>query len=231
MNCRWLTSILAVPLALALIAAPATWVAGQELPAQTDLDRYVNKPDPSYSWKVVSATKSDGVHEVVLDMISQTWLTPDQVDRPQWQHWVVLNYPEKLSSNVGFLMIGGGSNRDKAPSGSEGRVKQIAQATGAVVVELKNVPNQPLIFHNDGRPRSEDDLIGYTWDQFLKTGDFSGPSRHGQVGGGHGCRHDIGLEEGGRQTVDKLWWRRFQAGLDDLVDRAVVREWSVSCPL
>jgi PhoPQ-activated pathogenicity-related protein len=34
-----------------------------------------------------------------------------------------------------------------------------------------------LIFHNDGQPRVEDDLIGYTWDQFLKTGDPKWPAQ------------------------------------------------------
>jgi PhoPQ-activated pathogenicity-related protein len=33
------------------------------------------------------------------------------------------------------------------------------------------VPNQPLVFHGDGRPRKEDDLIGYGWNQFLESGD------------------------------------------------------------
>ncbi len=48
---------------------------------------------------------------------------------------------------------------------------QIARATGSLVAELRMVPNQPLVFHGDGKPRKEDDLIGYAWDQFLKTGD------------------------------------------------------------
>ncbi|MBB74813.1 MAG: hypothetical protein CMJ75_09900 [Planctomycetaceae bacterium] len=33
------------------------------------------------------------------------------------------------------------------------------------------IPNQPLIFHNDGVERSEDDLIAYAWDKYLKTED------------------------------------------------------------
>jgi PhoPQ-activated pathogenicity-related protein len=35
---------------------------------------------------------------------------------------------------------------------------------------LKQVPNQPLIFFDDGVERVEDDLIAYGWDQFLRGG-------------------------------------------------------------
>jgi PhoPQ-activated pathogenicity-related protein len=50
-------------------------------------------------------------------------------------------------------------------------------ATGSVVAELRMVPNQPIVFHGDGKGRSEDDLVAYTWDQYLKTGDETWPAR------------------------------------------------------
>jgi len=49
--------------------------------------------------------------------------------------------------------------------------------TRTVTAELRNVFNQPLVFHKDDRQRNEDDLIAYTWDQFLCTGDERWPAR------------------------------------------------------
>lgn len=42
-----------------------------------------------------------------------------------------------------------------------------------MVVELRQVPNQPLIFHGDGQERVEDDLIAYGWDKYLRGGDVN----------------------------------------------------------
>ena len=46
-------------------------------------------------------------------------------------------------------------------------------ATGSVVSELGQVPNQPLRFLDDPKEeqRTEDSLIAYTWDKFLNGGD------------------------------------------------------------
>lgn len=46
----------------------------------------------------------------------------------------------------------------------DGNLARLAVETRSVVAELRNVPNQPLVFHGDGRERVEDDLIACTWD-------------------------------------------------------------------
>ncbi len=171
-------------LGIALICtvfASSPFLAAQSLPATTALDDYVSRPDPSYRWKIISERTDNGIKTVVIDMVSQKWRTEKDVDRTLWQHWLVLTFPEKTVSDTGFLFISGGSNGGTPPDRADERVASIAQATKTVVAELKMIPNQPLVFHGDGVKRVEDDLIGYTWDQFLKTGDPTWPARNPMV--------------------------------------------------
>lgn len=206
MKKRLLSSLVITSCLWALCAGTAVFAA--DLPDETPLDRYVNKPDDSYSWKIVSSESADGMKTIVVDMISQTWRTTDEVNRTEWQHWVTLAFPEKVQSNIGFLFIGGGKNGDDPPKGPSDRIVHIAQATGSVVAELKMVPNQPLIFHDDGKKRTEDDLIGYTWDQFIKTGDPSWAARNPMVKSAVRALDTMtavmASEAGGEQTVDKF---------------------------
>jgi PhoPQ-activated pathogenicity-related protein len=53
----------------------------------------------------------------------------------------------------------------------------IAVATNSVVAELRSVPNQPLVFAGEKQGRTEDALIAYTWDHYLRTGDERWPAR------------------------------------------------------
>lgn len=145
---------------------------------ETALDRYVKKPDPTYSWKVVNkTTQANPSRTFVVHLTSQTWRTAEEVNRTKWEHWLTIVKPEKLTSKTAFLMISGGGNDRAAPERPDSTVLAIAEATNSVVVDLKMIPNQTLIFHGDGVERKEDDLIGYTWDQFLKTGDETWPAR------------------------------------------------------
>src|SRR5262249_42218681 len=47
----------------------------------------------------------------------------------------------------------------------------IAKSTNSVVADLGMVPNQPLTFNKDDKPRTEDDLIAYCYIKFMDTGD------------------------------------------------------------
>lgn len=157
---------------LALALVPCT-VRGEGPTAKsvTELDRYVQEPDDAYSWKLLSSSTDGDATTFIVDLTSQSWRKPNEVDRTVWQHWLIVVKPNQVASKTAMLFIGGGRNGDDPPSGADARVQAIARATNTVVAELRMVPNQPLVFHQDGKPRSEDDLIAYAWDQFLKTGD------------------------------------------------------------
>src|SRR6266404_6124072 len=156
-----------------VLAIAAVFAAAQAPPApvKTALDDYIEKPDPAFKWEVAKTTPGNATTTTIIKLTSQAWRTEKDVDRPVWEHWLVIVKPKVLKTNKVFLMVTGGNNAGKIPDGANLSVAQLAEATGSIAVELRMVPNQPLVFHGDGKPRQEDDLIGYGWDQFLKTGD------------------------------------------------------------
>lgn len=158
----------------ALTVPPMDTPLNKEL---TALDKYVAAPDSTYSFEIVNTIKDSDGTLFVVDLKSQTWLTAKEVDRPVWQHWLMIYRPNKVTSNKAMMFIGGGGNGGNPPDKLDARVAMIAKGTNSVVAELKQVPNQPLIFHGDGVPRVEDDLIAYTWNQYIKTGDERWPAR------------------------------------------------------
>lgn len=177
-------------MALVLLVTLATAVpdagrAPQSAPAraqsgQTALDRYVAAPDANFSWKAVRELPAgDGVTATLIEMTSQQWLTDKEVERPLWTHWITVVRPTNVTSDVGLLFIGGGSNERPAPARPAAWLIDAARETGTVTAELRLVPNQPVIFKDDPtrKPRSEDDFIAYTWDKFLRTGDEKWPAR------------------------------------------------------
>ena len=160
---------LAAGLVLAAPAVPAK--------RETALDRYVQAPDAAYRWEVVKTIPGNGVTTVVVDMTSQKWRSAEEIDRPEWKHWLLIAKPDQVTSSTGMLWIGGGSNRDVAPDKIDPFYTSMAAATGTMVAELRMVPNQPLTFSDDKKPRTEDSYIAYTWDKFLRTGDELWPAR------------------------------------------------------
>src|SRR6266576_6061628 len=147
------------------------------LSSQTALDRYVAAPDTNDMWHLVNTVRGEGHTTYIVDMISQAWLNTNEVNRTLWQHWLTIVKPDKLTSTTGLLFIGGGANKNDPPAKAEANIITAATTSGTVVTELRNVPNQPLIFAGDNQERSEDALIAYTWDKFLRTGDEKWPAR------------------------------------------------------
>lgn len=183
-------------------------VTGLLRAGETALDRYVAKPDPTYSWKVVRTVEGNPLTQFVVDLKSQTWRSADEVDRPVWQHWLTVVKPSKPTSKLAFLRITGGANGGEPPQSAEAATIRLAEVTNSVVAELKMVPNQPLVLHNDGVRRSEDDFIAYTWDQFIKTGDETWPARLPMVKSAvraMDCVQELlASDQGGRVAIEKF---------------------------
>ena len=158
-----LMTFLAGALALSLLAgAPAL------ANPKNALDAYVAKPDPAFAWKVVGPVSGPGYHGAVLELTSQTWLTAKQVDKPLWKHWLTVIVPDKVEHKDAFLYITGGNNTDPAPKTAPERWAKMALETRSVVVELDDVPNQPLRFAEDPKPRVEDEIIAYQQAKFAR---------------------------------------------------------------
>lgn len=145
----------------------------------TPLDDYVAKPDPAFSFDPKPAREEDkGAFTArAYKMVSQEWLDASKVDRTKWEHWVVITTPKTVEHpDHALLFIGGGGNGGDAPGG-DGALGQVAVVTKSVVVEIKQIPNQPLHFPDEAMEkykapgREEDEMITYAWDKFLVTQD------------------------------------------------------------
>jgi PhoPQ-activated pathogenicity-related protein len=150
---RTFPSVMSCILFPALAALPAS--------AADALSNYVYSADAHFSWKQVSRTNSDGVTATHLQVVSQKWR------ESVWEHHVRIVRPAKVRhSEFAFLFVtGSGSGSRQLP-----QLKLVAERAGCMAAVVTQVPNQPLY-----GGKSEDALIAFTFDRYLKTGDETWP--------------------------------------------------------
>jgi PhoPQ-activated pathogenicity-related protein len=166
-------SVIAASVVLAALACSAAPPDPRALAAaSTALESYVAKPDDGYEWHVRARYGMRGAQIVELILTSQTWRGA------AWKHQLVLIKPSRIDDRSrGLLIVGGGRWRDSLDDGSSPEELQdgadtfvaIARRLRTVVAVLGQVPVQPLI------DRLEDELIAYTFDRYLNTGDPEWP--------------------------------------------------------
>src|SRR5262245_40322955 len=110
----------------------------------TALDAYVAAPDLSYHYSLNSTLTGPGYTDYIIDMTSQTWRSPSEVDRTVWQHWLQIFVPTTIRSTTAVLYITGGSNSSTPPTAADGYGAQSVTTLGAITVVLPDVPNEPL---------------------------------------------------------------------------------------
>ncbi len=175
---RLLTPLPFLTLTLTLTVLPAFSAESGIGLNPTALDYYVREPDLNYKYDVVKTIEEEDYKTFIIEMTSQQWLTEAEVNFPIWEHFMVVVVPDIIKSDIGFLTITGGSKSNSTPTAPLPNDVKRALETGTVVSTLYMVPNQPLIFSDDnGIARTEDSIIAYTWDKYLRTADNKWPLR------------------------------------------------------
>lgn len=143
------------------------------------LDRYIAKPDPTYRYELYQVDKTFAYTTYFIQMTSQQWRSSDEVDRPTWEHELLITVPTVLHSaspETALLIVNGGSNGSPPTTETDELLSTLALLSGSVVAMVNQIPNQPLNFADEAdNPRSEDAILAYSLDKFLDTGDPEWP--------------------------------------------------------
>ncbi|MBI2425617.1 MAG: PhoPQ-activated pathogenicity-related family protein [Candidatus Hydrogenedentes bacterium] len=199
---------------LALFAVSHAAFAGplgntaREAARPTSLDTYAHAEDGAFAYKLESTVEDNGFKMYVIDLTSQKWRTEGEVSLSVWKHWMTIYVPPVVESATALLFIGGGDNGDPAPGKMDANFAYVAGTAKSVVAELGMVPNQPITFPEEGKPREEDEFITKTWDKFLRTGDPLWPARlpmtKSAVRAMDAIQLFLGSDEGGKVAVDNF---------------------------
>eukprot|EP01112_Ceratiomyxa_fruticulosa_P011099 TRINITY_DN2987_c0_g1_i1.p1 TRINITY_DN2987_c0_g1~~TRINITY_DN2987_c0_g1_i1.p1 ORF type:complete len:496 (+),score=111.08 TRINITY_DN2987_c0_g1_i1:188-1675(+) len=134
----------------------------------TPLDDYIALPDPIFSYKLNGTIKGIGYTAYIIRLTSQTWLTPADSDAYVWEHWLTTCVPDKVTTDVSFIYMDGGSTNDSPPSSVDPLTEIVCLSSNSVINHLGQIPDEPVIFAGDpGNRRTEDAMIAYTWWHFL----------------------------------------------------------------
>ncbi|MCF6285947.1 MAG: PhoPQ-activated pathogenicity-related family protein, partial [Candidatus Hydrogenedentes bacterium] len=91
---RALLGILLITLSLPSVAATD----------QHPLLSYVQQQDDSFRWEKKATIIGEGYTAHVIDLHSQRWLTRDEVDRTEWQHWLTIVVPDRILYDKALLL-------------------------------------------------------------------------------------------------------------------------------
>jgi PhoPQ-activated pathogenicity-related protein len=176
----------------------------------TALDDYVVASDANYSYTKTSSSFDINTFTTgyVLRLTSQGWRNISEVDHVIWQHRVTVIVPSSLlgsTYDTALIYISGGNNSDPAPT-IDPNLRLLSAGTRSVIVVLTAVPNQPLQFADETASRSEDEIIAYSWDKFLRGGDDYWPVQLPMVKSVVRCmdavKAFVGSSAGGSKTIN-----------------------------
>jgi PhoPQ-activated pathogenicity-related protein len=132
------------------------------VPASAGLFEYVAQPDPAYQWSRGEQETMGTTTVITLSLTSQVW------HGRAWTHVIQVFIPAEIGNpDAAALYITGGAPNE-ADTAIGLKVASLSRQPFAI---LFNIPDQP-----DSGPLSiKDGNIGYTFQQYLETGDETWP--------------------------------------------------------
>lgn len=150
-------------------------VASAPAHAQTVLDDYVYAPDPDYGYTLDATQPGQGYTVYQLTLTSGSWRTSTEVAETLWTHHLTIVKPVNARSRTALLVVSGGSRSSSAPT-VDPLIGAYAAKAKSVIVILDQVPNQPLHFPDEPGDFTEDEILAYSFDKALETGDETWPA-------------------------------------------------------
>ena len=136
----------------------------------TSMSDYIESTKNEFSYDIQEVIYEENWTGYHIKMISGEWLDSKKVDQVEWWHYVDIIIPKQTTSSTGIMFIDGGEKSDdyfRLDAQSIGN----AIKTEAVIVNVSNIPFQPLNFLSSEQDSfEEDDLIAFAWNKFLKQG-------------------------------------------------------------
>ncbi len=162
------TLFIVIPFVLAYSMLNFIFLSTEE--EYTSMSDYIESTKNEFSYDIQEVIYEENWTGYHVKMISGEWLDSKKVDQVEWWHYVDIIIPKQTTSSTGIMFIDGGQK-------SEDYFRLDAQSirnaikTEAVIVNVSNIPFQPLNFLSSEQDSfEEDDLIAFAWNKFLKQG-------------------------------------------------------------
>ena len=162
------TLFIVIPFVLAYFMLNFIFLSTEE--KYTSMSDYIESTKNEFSYDIQEVIYEENWTGYHIKMISGEWLDSKKVDQVEWWHYVDIIIPKQTTSSSGIMFIDGGEKSDdyfRLDAQSIGN----AIKTESVIVNVSNIPFQPLNFLSSEQDSfEEDDLIAFAWNKFLKQG-------------------------------------------------------------
>ncbi len=162
------TLSIVIPIVLAYFMLNFIFLSTEE--EYTSMSDYIESTKNEFSYDIQEVIYEENWTGYHIKMISGEWLDSKKVDQVEWWHYVDIIIPKQTTSSTGIMFIDGGEKSDdyfRLDAQSVGN----AIKTESVIVNVSNIPFQPLNFLSSEQDSfEEDDLIAFAWNKFLKQG-------------------------------------------------------------